>query len=151
DQTVRHAVADGVDIDEGIERDATTEMLRASRQRTDRQRPQLLALIPLKPELRRLARRAVMPLIGHHHPRREMLLERGKGPEGLVSERVALDEFDAGFGLAFRPRAVWRAGARLHVPIAAEGQIGRIERHRPGRAIAAEDQRAGIVAEQHAW
>jgi signal transduction histidine kinase len=46
-------------IDEGIDRDAATEMLRAVRQGSHRHRPRLLALVSLEADLRRLARGAV--------------------------------------------------------------------------------------------
>ena len=86
-------------------------------------------------------------LIGDDHPRGQVLLERGEGLEGLIGEAVAFHKLDARFGLAFGPGPVRRARARLHIPVAAEGQIRGLKRDRAGRAIAAEDQRPRIVAE----
>ena len=85
--------------------------------------------------------------IGLVDPLREMLLKRGERREGAAGERIALDELDPRLHLAFGPRAIRGAGARLHVPVATEGQVAGVKRHRPGRSITPTDQRAGIVAE----
>ena len=84
-------------------------------------------LVSLEADDRRLPRRPVAPLIGQRHPRHQVLLERAEGIERLIRQRIALDVFDAGFGLAFGPRAIRGARTRLHVPIATEREIGRVE------------------------
>ena len=90
------------------------------------------------------------PLIGDRHPPRQVLLERAERVEGLIGQRIALDVFHARFRLAFGPGAIRRTRARLHVPVATEGEVGRMKTDRAGRAVAAEHQRARIVAEQGA-
>jgi hypothetical protein len=80
-----------------------------------------------------------------------MLLERREGRKGLVGERIPLHVFDARFGLPLGPRPIRRTRPRLHVPIAAEGQVSRMKDHRAGRSRARSDQWARIVAEQGAW
>ena len=92
--------------------------------------------------------RAVDAGIGEMHPRRQMLLERGERVEGQLRQPIALDVFDARLRFAFGPGAIRRTRARLHVPVATEGEVGGMEPDRPGHAVAAEHQRARIVAEQ---
>ena len=58
--------------------------------------------------------------VGHRHPRGHVRLERGERGEDLLGEAIALDEFDAGLGLAFGAGPIGRARARLHVPITTE-------------------------------
>ena len=89
----------------------------------------------------RLVRGAVDPLIRARHPGGQVRLERREGGERQTRQGVSLDVFDARLRLAFRPRAVRRAGARLYVPIAAEGQVRRMEVHGAGRDIAPADTR----------
>jgi len=149
-QAMRDAVPDRVHIHEGIERDATAQPLDASRQRANRERAEDRPLVALEAHHRRFTGRPVAALIGDRHPRGQVLLERGEGVEGLIRQRVPLDVFHARFRLAFGPCAIGRARARLHVPIATEGEVGRMETHRAGRAIATEHPRARIVAEQRA-
>ena len=84
---MRHAVADRVDVDQGVERHAAPEPLLPPRQRPRRQRAQRRALVALEADQRRFTRRPVPPLIGDRHPRRQVLLERGERVEGLVGQR----------------------------------------------------------------
>ena len=147
-ESMRHAVADRVDVHEGVERHATAQALRPPGQRAERQRAQRRALVALEAHDRRFTGRPVAALIGDGHPLGQVLLERAERVERLIRQRIALDVFHARFGLALGPRAIRRARARLHVPVATEREVGRMETHRPGRAVAAEHQRARIVAEQ---
>jgi hypothetical protein len=63
---------------------------------------------------------AMPALVGDDHPLGQMLLEGGERREAEIRERIPLDEFHARFGFALGPRAVWRARAGLHIPIATE-------------------------------
>lgn len=92
-------------------------------------------------------RRAVDTLISLLHPLGQVLLERGERREGAAGQGIALHKLDAGLDFAFRAGAIWRAGARLHVPVATERQVAGMKRHGPRRAIATADQRSRIVAE----
>jgi len=150
DEAMRHTVADRVDVDQGVERHATPEPLLAPRQGARRQRAQHRALVAVEADQRRFTRGPVPTLIGDRHPRRQVLLERSKGLERLVGQRVAFHILHAGFRLALRPGAIRRAGARLHVPITTEREVGGMEDHRAGRAVARPDQRPGIIPEQGA-
>jgi hypothetical protein len=60
---------------------------------------------------------------------------------------IALHVFNAGFRFSFRPGPIRRAGARLDVPVATEGEIGGVKDHGAGRAIAPDHQGARIIAE----
>ena len=150
---MRHAVAHGVDVDERIVGDAPAEPLLARRQRPRRQRPQRRPLVALEAD--RAAPRASCRgsrSSARRHPRGEMRLERGERRRTRSpASALRFTYFDARFGLALGARAVRRARARLHVPVAAE------RADRPGGrrtvpvvAIAAEHQRARVVAEQRA-
>ena len=125
-----------------IER-AVTDIRRAQRQRSKNR-----VLVSLETHDRRFTGRPVAALIGDRHPLCEVLLEGTEGVEGLIGQRIALDVFDARFGLAFGPRAIRRARTRLDVPVPTEGEVGRVEADGARRAIATEHQRARIVAQQ---
>jgi hypothetical protein len=112
-----------------------------------RERAQHRALGPVEAQARRFMGGPVLTRIGHRHPRAEVRFERRERIESLRGEPVALHELHTGFGLAFGPGPIRRAGARLDVPIAAEGQIGRMKEDRPGPAIPADHQRPRIVAQ----
>ncbi len=73
-----------------------------------------------------------------------MLLERGKRREGAARQRVTLHELHPGLDLAFGARAIRCAGARLHVPVATEGQVAWMECHGAGRPIAPAHQRRAL-------
>jgi hypothetical protein len=122
-QSMRHAVPDRVDVHKGVERHTAVQTLGPPRQRPERQRSKGRALVSLEAHDGRFTRRAVAPLIGDRHPLRQVLLERAEGVEGLIRQPIALDVFDARFGLPFGPRAIGRARTRLHVPVATEGDL----------------------------
>jgi hypothetical protein len=92
-------------------------------------------------------RRPVPALVRDRHPRREVLLEGGEGLERLVGQPVAFDMFHARFRLALRPGAIRRTRVWLHVPVAAEGEVRRMEEHRARRAVTRPHQRPRIVSE----
>jgi hypothetical protein len=62
-----------------------------------------------------------------------------------------LTYFTPRFGLTLGPSPIRGAGARLHIPVPTECEIRRVNDHRAGRAIAAEDERAGVVPEHGPW
>jgi hypothetical protein len=95
-------------------------------------------------------RRPVDTLIRGDHPRRQVPLERRERVEVLSRQAIVLRVFDARFGFAFGPRAVRGTRPRLHVPIAAEGQMRGMKDHAAGRAITAEDQCTRVITEEGA-
>ena len=106
------------------------------------QRPQGGPFVTREADQRRFPRGAVPAVVGHgRHPLLQVLLERGEGGERLVGQRVAFDVFHAGFRFPLGPRAIRRARARLHVPVATEGQIGRMKDRRAGGPVARPHQR----------
>src|SRR3954464_5890819 len=96
---------------------------------------------------RALVGRAVDARIGQLHPRRQMLLERGERVEAEPGEGIAFEIFDARLDFAFGAGPIRRARPRLRVPVATEGQVGRMEPDGAGGAIAIDDERARIVPE----
>ena len=84
---MRHAVANSLDVDEGVRRDAPRQALLSNGQRPRRQRPQRLSLLALEAIERPLVRRAVNPRVGGDDPRREMRLERD---EAVIFDGVAV-------------------------------------------------------------
>ena len=137
-ESMRHAVPDRVDVHEGVERHATAQALRPSGQCAEWQRSQRRALLALEPHERRFMGRPVATLIGDGHPLGQVLLERAERRERLIRQRIALDVFDARFGLAFGPRSIRGARARLHVPVATESEVRRMKTDRPCRAVTAQ-------------
>ena len=138
DEAMRHAVADRVDVDQGVERHAALSCSRRGSARpatgaASRARRARSGRSALRGSSRGAADR-------RRHPRGQVLLERGEGVEGLIRQRVALDVFHARFGLALRPRAIRCTRARLDVPVATEGEVGRVEDHGPCRAVTRSDQ-----------
>ena len=94
-ESMRHAVPDGVDVHEGVERHAAAQALCPPRQRAERQRPEGRALVSLEAHDRRLTCRPVASLVSQRHPLGQVLLERAEGVEALIRQRIALDVFDA--------------------------------------------------------
>ncbi len=136
---MRHALPDGADA-------ALVAVARGSAAAPER-RP----LVAVKACDRRLPRGPVHAAIGHGHPVDETRLERcegGEGGEGQRSKAIALHKCLARFGRACGPRPILRAGARLHLPIAAEGERAGMKQDGAGLGIPTTDQRAGVIAEK---
>ena len=150
-QAVWHAVAHGIDIDEGVGSDPAPQTLLATRQGPDGQGPERRALVPVKAHARRFARRPVPSLVGGRgQPFAQVPFEGGEGLEGLAGQGIPLDVFDARLGLTLGPGPIRRARAWLDVPVATEGQIRRMEDHRARRPVPRPHQRARVVPEDRA-
>jgi len=113
---------------------APAESLLAAWQGTDRQGPQGGALVALEAYDRRLMRRPMDALIGDDHPLGQMALERGERLEVELREAIALDVFNACFGLALGPRTIRGACARLDIPVPTEREIRRVKDNGARRA-----------------
>jgi hypothetical protein len=135
-ELIRDAVTHRLDVDDGTAGYASAPSLLPTRQRTRRQGTQGRLLLADEAITRPLGRRAVDALIGLVHPLGQILLARGKRRDGANRQRIALHEPHRGRDLAFGPRAIRGARARLHVPVTTEGQIASMECHRAGRPIA---------------
>jgi hypothetical protein len=94
-EAVRNAVANRLDIDERVRRDAPRQTLLAYGQRPRGQRSQSSLLLPLEAIERSLVRRAVNPRVGGDHPGREMRLESGEALEGTAGDGISLHVADA--------------------------------------------------------
>jgi hypothetical protein len=139
DESVRNAVANRVDVDEGVVRDSSLEAAAVGRERSSGQRPERTALLALEANHRCLVRRAVDALVRGELPVGEVRLQVLERFEPPPRDGVALHVLHARLGLPLRARAVRLAGARLHVPVAAERDVGRVrvsaDRERQDRRI----------------
>lgn len=118
-QTMRHAVANRVDVDERVVGDPAPNDTHVVRLDVD-ERLQLVALVALESHTGWLMRRAVDALVGLGHPRHEVLLERREARELPPGERVALDVLRAALDLALGPCSIRRARSGHQRPVAAE-------------------------------
>jgi len=94
-EAVRHAVANRLDVDERVRRNASRQALLPNGQRPRGQRAQSLPLLALEAIEGSLVRRAVNPRVGGDHPGREMRLESGEALEGTASDGISLHVADA--------------------------------------------------------
>jgi hypothetical protein len=107
DESVRNAVANRVDVDEGVVRDSSLEAAAVGRERSSGQRPERTALLALEANHRCLVRRAVDALVRGELPVGEVRLQVLERFEPPPRDGVALHVLHARLGLPLRASAVW--------------------------------------------
>jgi len=92
---MRDAIPDRVDVHEGVERHATAQALCPPGNAASGNDPRAARSSRSNRASRRFTGRPMATLIGENHPLGQVLLERTKGVERLIGQRIALDVFDA--------------------------------------------------------
>jgi hypothetical protein len=144
-QAMRHAVANRVDVDEAVGRDAAAHAPLANRQHRRRQRTQRRALVALEARVGSLVRRAVDSLVGGGDPAREVRFDRGEARERQTRDRISLHVADARLGLTFGARAIWATRGDVDAPVFAERGERRMHARRAGLTVFTDDERAGAI------
>ena len=134
-----------VPVDKAVVGHAPSEPPLAHHQWAHGKRASRRLLVALVAHYRYLVRRAVDALVGLAHPAGQVLLEGGVALEGPPRQSVALGVLDPRLGPALGAGAVGLASARHQVPVAAEGDEGRVEDHRLRPPVVLDDERPRSV------
>jgi hypothetical protein len=130
DVAMRHAVANGVDIDKTVNTHASGQPSSPHRQRPHRQGPQRLAFVTLKTDAGLFVCSPVNALVGDlDDPLCQVPLQGLKGDERPAGQGVVLDRADAAFDLPLGTGASWSAGTG--------GDAAVLRRGRPDKRAAA--------------